>query len=55
MAGGNELARLDDLGTMAAGYELLSFDDLHLLLLEVGVDHKPYRTTIRVAGTTVNP
>jgi hypothetical protein len=38
MASGNELARLDDLGTMAAGHELLSFDDLHLLLLEVGVE-----------------
>jgi hypothetical protein len=39
MAGGNELARLDDLGTMAAGHELLSLDDLHLLLLKFGVDH----------------
>jgi hypothetical protein len=34
MAGGNELARLDDLGTMAAGDELLSLDDLHPVLLE---------------------
>jgi hypothetical protein len=34
VAGGNELARLDDLGTMAAGNKLLSFDDLHPVLLE---------------------
>jgi hypothetical protein len=34
VAGGNELARLDDLGTMTAGYELLGLDDLHPVLLE---------------------
>jgi hypothetical protein len=34
VAGGDQLARLDDLGTMTAGDELLHLDDLHHFLLE---------------------
>jgi hypothetical protein len=36
VAGGHQLGRLDDLGTMTAGHELLHFDDLHRLLLSEG-------------------
>jgi hypothetical protein len=55
VTGGNELTRLDDLGTMTAGHEFMSFDDLHPVLQVRMNVRLPDSTTIRVAGTIVNP
>jgi hypothetical protein len=55
VTGGNELGRLDDFGTMTAGYEFMSFDDLHPVLLVRMSVILPDTTTLRVAGTIVNP
>src|SRR2546425_185491 len=38
VAGGLQLARLDDLGTMTAGHQLLSLDDLHWTVLPAWVN-----------------
>src|SRR5207302_7398419 len=37
VAGGYQLRRLDDLGTMTAGHEFLRFDDLHRFLLRISL------------------
>jgi hypothetical protein len=41
VAGGNELGRLDDFGTMTARHEFMSFDDLHPVLL-VRIEYANY-------------
>src|SRR5437870_12264697 len=53
VAGGDQLARLDDLGTMTAGDELLHFDDLHYCLLERARKTAVW-SILRVAVTPVN-
>src|SRR5205809_1071493 len=53
VAGGDQLARLDDLGTMTAGDELLHLDDLHYCLLERARKTAVW-SILRVAVTPVN-
>src|ERR1700704_199306 len=52
---GHQLRRLDNLGTMTAGHELLHLDDLHNILLRNGRIRKTaVGRILRVAVTPVN-